>query len=125
MSGFRIMVVEDDSDVRDGLTEILSMDGFEVITARDGEEAWKLLTEHVDPVDISLILLDYTMPRMDAAGFRSLQKNDRRLNSIPVILFSAASLPEPLVAALEVSHVLRKPADMEVILEAVRRFATR
>lgn len=55
------LVVDDDRDVRETLVEALSMYGFAVLDAADGQEAWKLYQAH----DPALVISDIYMPRMN------------------------------------------------------------
>ncbi len=78
----RILVVDDEADVRDYLSAALSDAGFQVETASDGAEALEAVRR--DPPD--LISLDLVMPRHSGAKFyRELQK-DQQLHKIPVLV---------------------------------------
>src|SRR3982074_3818832 len=81
-----ILVVEDDPDIRAALTQILSDDGYAVATAANGQEAIDHLRRTSPP---ALILLDLMMPVMDGWQFRSHQKQDPALKSIPVVIVTA------------------------------------
>jgi CheY-like chemotaxis protein len=77
-----ILVVDDEDDVRRYLSMALEDAGFEVLTASDGEEALKVLSNH--PVD--LISLDLIMPRKSGVKlYRDLQK-DKAWKKIPVLV---------------------------------------
>jgi DNA-binding response OmpR family regulator len=78
----RILVVEDDAGLRQGLEINLRLEGYETVTAEDGEEAIRLY--HSESPD--LILLDLMLPRK--SGFEVLD-HVRRLSKIPVILLTA------------------------------------
>lgn len=115
-----ILVVEDDPDLRAGISDLLKAEGYDVTVAQDGREGWDILQKLPGT---GLILLDYTMPHLDARGFRDLQRTVPHLYSIPVVLFSAAVLTESMISALSPAAVLRKPVDIEDLLEMVARFA--
>ncbi|MDA0733725.1 MAG: response regulator [Chloroflexi bacterium] len=81
----KILVVEDDQDIRDLLVDSLSDLGYDVVEAADGGAGYQCaLEEHPD-----IILLDVMMPVMD--GFEVLQKLkiNPATNSVPVIMVSA------------------------------------
>ena len=61
--------------------------GFQAVTASNGRDALRLLLE--EELHPDLILLDLMMPVMDGWAFRAEQAKNRRLDSIPVVLFSA------------------------------------
>ena len=78
----RVLVVDDDDDIRLLLEELLRGAGYGVSTARDGRAA--LRTFHADPTD--LVVLDLSMPELD--GFETLERL-RDLSDVPVILLTA------------------------------------
>jgi CheY-like chemotaxis protein len=112
-----ILLIDDDADVRVMLRDFLEEAGFVVHTAREGQHALQVL-ERINPPD--LILLDYKMPVMDGRQFLSMKKRIPKLQTIPVVILSAATR-EWSGAHLEVEEVLTKPVDLEVLLNAVNR----
>ena len=80
----KILIVEDEADIREGISEYLSETGYEVIEAEDGEEAIRLFNEK----NIDLIILDIMIPKLN--GFGVLNKV-RESSSIPVIMLTAMS----------------------------------
>lgn len=114
----RILIVEDDAPIREVLSEILQLDGYEVLTAGNGEEGLRRLAEGPPP---HLILLDLMMPVKDGFTFRSEQRKNPQWREIPVIVLSANSNLETRVASMgEKIPFLKKPVDLEVVLETVR-----
>jgi CheY-like chemotaxis protein len=86
----RILVVDDEADVRNYLSSALRDAGFVVATASDGMEALEAVMR--DPPD--LISLDLVMPKHSGAKFyRELQK-DKRLNKIPVLIVTGHARDE-------------------------------
>jgi CheY-like chemotaxis protein len=112
-----ILLIDDEPDVRVMLRDFLEEEGFIVHTAREGQHALQVL-EKINPPD--LILLDYKMPVMDGRQFLSMQKRIPKLQTIPVVILSAATR-EWSGAHLEVEEVLAKPVDLEVLLNTVNR----
>ena len=78
-----ILIVEDNAINRMILSELLSSE-YKVLEAENGQEALQVLEKHRD--EVSLILLDITMPVMDGYTFLSIAKKDPSLASIPVIV---------------------------------------
>lgn len=115
-----ILLVDDDSDTRMTLRDFLTEEGFDVLTARDGQHALYML-EKIDPPD--LILLDYKMPVMDGKQFLGIMRRIPRLGQIPVVILSAATR-EWSGAYLEVEDVLSKPLDLELLLSTINRILT-
>jgi CheY-like chemotaxis protein len=115
----RILLVEDDTDVRLAVAELLEEEGYEVVCAQNGEEA---LAELAAPAAPSAILLDLTMPVMDGWTFRRRQRSDPRLAAIPTVVISA-NLPHDARAmgALAADAILSKPFDLERLVATLDR----
>jgi|RhiMethySRZTD1v2_1073278.scaffolds.fasta_scaffold14987_3 CheY-like chemotaxis protein len=83
----KILIVDDDVDIRELLAELLESRGFDVITAANGLEAIDLLKSMAAPP--SIILLDLMMPVMDGYAFLEERKKVAVLASIPVAIITA------------------------------------
>jgi CheY-like chemotaxis protein len=114
MDAGTILIVEDEPDAREILSEFLGLNGFHVVEASNGAEAWKFLQNSGPPC---LIILDVNMPVMDGRQFRALQMRDAGLAKIPVVLISA--LASSATADLSATAVIRKPIDVEALLQVV------
>jgi CheY-like chemotaxis protein len=112
----RILVVDDDDGVRQTVAELLSYEGYEVNTAKDGAEGLRQL--HKGPLP-DAIILDLMMPNVDGWAFREAQLAGGA-RAVPTIIFSAAraSLP-PRREGLEGYAFLSKPFDIDRLLEVV------
>ena len=112
-----VLVVDDDRDIRDVLTDALEAEGYAVVTASDGQEALDWLRSGV--ARPCIILLDLMMPRMDGVQFRTELLNDSGFALIPVVVLSAD--PSAIVAARSLSFAgsLRKPIPLDALLAAV------
>ncbi len=115
----RILLVEDDADVRATLAELLEEEGYEVVCATNGAEA---LAELDAPAAPSAILLDLAMPVMDGWTFRSRQRSDPRLAAIPTVVISAnLSSDAGAMGRLGADAVLPKPFDLGRLVETLQR----
>ncbi len=93
----RILVVEDDTDIRDLLVDTIMDMGCDVMEAEDGGAGLrKALAEIPD-----IIMLDFMMPVMDGLHVLGNLKNDPRTKAIPVIMVSAKGQDADVVKALE------------------------
>ncbi len=112
MAPARVLVIEDDADVREALAEALRGAGIEPVLAGDGLEGLDVLTAGVSP---RVILLDHRMPRMAGDAFLRAIRADARWDAIPVISMSAGPgvLEEPVYARLH------KPFDLDDLLGVV------
>ena len=116
--GKRILLVEDNSLIRDAVAKLLERAGYTVIATAHGEEALIRLQDSEKP---ALILLDLSMPVMDGWQFRRAQTKDARLASIPVVLFSGEDDLPQQAAALQSAAILEKPVEVEKLLRTVGR----
>jgi DNA-binding response OmpR family regulator len=108
----RILVIDDDSDIRDAVTEVLSFEGHEVFTAVEGEQGL-VRCRLVRP---DLILLDLMMPGMNGWDFLKALRRDEVLGQTPVVVVSALGR----VSELPVSGFLPKPFGLEALVALVR-----
>jgi CheY-like chemotaxis protein len=113
-----ILIVEDDFDIREALTQILEEEGYAVRGAANGREALDLVASE-DPKP-KLILLDLMMPVMNGWQFRAEQLKDPGLASVPVLVISADPQVQPKAASLGVAGLLKKPIALDDLLEAVK-----
>ena len=112
----RLLLVEDDGELRSSLAELLETDGYDVIGAANGAEALEYLKKRPAP---DLILLDLMMPVKDGWQFRIEQKRDPSIASIPVVALSADDTPKAI--AIDAEAYIKKPFQYPALLEAVRR----
>lgn len=110
-----VLVVDDETDIRQAVAEILADEGYEVCSASDGAEALVALRKFHP----SLVLLDLMMPRMNGWEFRAAQKRDAELAGIPVVVLSAVGRP----GTIDADGFIQKPFDLEELLGAVKRHA--
>ncbi len=112
-----ILIVEDDFDIREALTQILEEEGYPVRGAANGKEALEVAASGPTP---SLILLDLMMPVMNGWQFRAEQLQNPRLASVPVLVISADPHVQPKAATLGVAGLLKKPVSLDDLLAAVK-----
>ncbi|AVH29038.1 response regulator transcription factor [Vibrio parahaemolyticus] len=94
MENKQILVVDDNLDLREALSDYLGRAGFEVLCAENGDVMWQLLNDHHP----DLIILDIMMPGED--GFTLCQKL-RKNSDIPIIMLTAVTEEADRVAGLE------------------------
>lgn len=115
----RIMIIEDDPDVRSMISILLSLEGYDVVPAEHGRRALDLLRGGERP---DLILIDLIMPVMDGWHFRAEQVRDPELAPIPAVVISGGDRIAEHTRSLGAADYLRKPIDAEVLLATVRRY---
>jgi CheY-like chemotaxis protein len=114
----RVLVVDDDVDIRETLTLVLEDEGYAVASASNGEEALAWLRANVRP---NVILLDLMMPVMDGQEFRAEQRNDPELAQIPVIVITASGNAKDRVRSMGVAGMIQKPLALDTLLTTVAR----
>ena len=114
----RILVVDDEPDVRDILHRMLSADGHDVILARNGEEAWELMKE--DQIDI--IITDLRMPGIGGRGLHHLahQVSPQLAKKIVFITRDTANAKTGDFLKSTGNRVLDKPFGMDAIRQLVQ-----
>src|SRR4051812_48928439 len=119
-----VIIVEDDSELRDMLAHAVSSQGFHAVAAEDGLEALHVLrtVRRRLPQTPCLVLLDLTMPRLSGTEFRRAQLGDPTVAEIPVAVISGATDIEQRARALGAVATLVKPLDVDVVLDVVRRY---
>jgi DNA-binding response OmpR family regulator len=103
----KILIVEDDTNAREALSEILQIEGYKTFKARNGREALAKLNRNPD-----LILLDLRMPEMDGREFL-VRKHHTHAESVPVFVVTASEASDLPV------RQFRKPIDLEALLAAI------
>jgi len=113
-----ILIVEDDNDLREALTDTLELAGYTVITAEEGEAGLVQLNRH----RVGLVLSDVQMQPMD--GETLLRRVKAEYPHIPVVLMTAYGMIEKAVAALHAgaAHYLPKPFEPDALLETVAKY---
>lgn len=114
----RLMVVDDDSDIRDSLADVLGDEGYDVTLAKDGADALQKLRTGPLP---GLILLDWMMPECDGATFRAQQKLDPTIAAVPVVLLTADANTQRKMAELDAVAYLTKPVDLVRLLGVLQQ----
>ena len=120
----RVLLVEDDLDIRDELTQLLEDEGFQVTGAGNGLEAMNLLRQaRLRKHPPNVILLDLMMPVMNGWQFLREQRQDPNLSAIPVVVMSATSgLRRGAGEELAAAALLSKPVAFDTLVGALDRF---
>ena len=118
-----LMVVDDDADLREALQDVLRDSGYEVLSAANGRQALDALGR--EPRLPDLVLLDMMMPVLDGAGFLRELPALLAGRELPVVVFSASAGAREESEQLGARAYLRKPVDVDTLLETVERYARR
>jgi DNA-binding NtrC family response regulator len=113
----KILVVDDESIIRDLLYEFLTSQGYTVLLASSGEEALKFLSDR----EIKLALVDLKLPGLD--GLELIQSIKKFKPSLPCLLMTAYPDKKSLVRArkLGVSAYITKPFQLDQLLSLIQK----
>ena len=118
----KLLIVDDEKEFRDLLSETFRLRGFDCITAKDGREGLRLARKELP----SVIILDLVMPRMDGNEVYKKLKSSESTAGIPVIAYTAQE-PEVLAkkgeSAFELIDVIVKPFDTKELISLVEKAA--
>ena len=110
-SAARVLLVDDDFGILDGVADFLEGEGFAVVSASNGIDALNHLRSGLR---VNVIVLDVMMPMMDGWDFRAEQLGDPSLRDIPVVVISACGFTrDTLQHQFKAYDVLAKPLDLE------------
>lgn len=117
----RVVLVEDDEDIRVIAEKALRGSGYEVFSARDGESGLQLVKEKRP----DLVILDLMMPRMHGFTVCQAVRSDPSLRHIAILVTSAKSYPVDVARARELGadYYLMKPYDIQELLLTVKTLA--
>jgi CheY-like chemotaxis protein len=117
----RVLVVDDDDVIRQLITVNLELEGFDVVTAFDGQDA----LDKVKDAGVSVVTLDVMMPRVDGWEAAARLRNDPDTAHIKVVLLSARAQEADLQRGekIGVDAYLTKPFDPDELIDIVRRLA--
>lgn len=117
----RILIVEDEPDIRELLQTILSLAGYDTALAENG----RVGLERLAGFRPDLVLLDLEMPEVDGLGFLDGKRGIPEFNDTPVIVLSARGRTTDVRQAIDMGahNYIVKPFDMCHVLETVQRLA--
>lgn len=117
----KVMVIDDEADIRDGLTAALDFEGYQVLEAQNGKVAIEKLNGIPEQDLPGCIILDLMMPIMDGQTFlKEINANYPVLKKIPIILASANLRSAAEVAQTYSIINLAKPIDLDELYSAVK-----
>lgn len=114
----KILIVDDSEMNRFMLTDMLA-DDFEILQAENGAEAITMLKDY--GTEISLVMLDMVMPKLDGFGVLEFMRANRIIETIPVIMISVENAPKYIERAynMGVSEFIRRPFDAFTVRKRV------
>ncbi len=116
----KILIIEDNEEIRENTAELLALHDFDVFTAIEGKSGFDLAKKY----NPDLIICDIMMPETDGRRFLKLARNDVQVRDIPLIFFSAGTSPAGVQRALirAADGFLKKPFTEEELLKTINKF---
>ncbi|MET0286900.1 MAG: response regulator [Polyangiales bacterium] len=116
-AGPRVLVIDDDYELREEIVDLLLEAGFDAVSAKDGRDGLLEARLH-HPIDA--IVLDLHMPMLDGGDFRTMQRSDPQLARIPVVVVSADRDAREAAERIEAAAMVAKPFAPNALVNAVR-----
>jgi DNA-binding response OmpR family regulator len=110
----RILIVEDDPEVRELVSSVLRTEGYDVLEAGDG---WRAL-EIVSAEQPDLAILDMMLPGVDGEGVATAMA---LMQGVPILLMTGRGDPATAAARMGAYGYLRKPFEISALVDAVRQ----
>lgn len=118
----KILIVEDEKDLKFLLTQFLKEEGYKIEEAIDGEEALKKLKNGLKP---DIILLDLLLPGMDGYEFLTIVKKDSQFSSIPILVISNLGQQEEIDKAMDLGasdYLIKANFTLDQISKRIKKF---
>lgn len=116
-----VLIVEDDIDIRETLSELLQDEGYTVSIAENGQVGLDLLRNSEDKPNI--ILLDLMMPVKNGFEFCKEKHEDESISHIPVIIMSAHGHVKESGDLISAQAYLKKPLDIFEMLKYIDQYS--
>lgn len=118
-----VLIIDDDEDIRETITQALELEGYTVHTAIHGQDGLKVL-EGLTGNYPGMIILDLMMPVMDGSQFLDFVHTNKKdtFAKIPIILASAKGNHGDNQHAKLASEILRKPLDLDELYSIVKKY---
>lgn len=120
---YTVLIADDESDIVETLQFMLESEGFEVLTAYDGEEALKLARTAFPDI----ILLDVMMPKINGYKVSRLLKFDKKFQNIPILMITARSQEEDKLIGEETGadEYITKPFEITQVIDLINMYLKR
>ncbi len=112
-----VLVVDDDDDVRETISDALFTLGYKVVLAHDGKEALEVLSRLDDVEALCVVLADVHMPRLDGPGLARAIRRDPKLRHVRILVISSS----PEYGEGVADETIAKPFELAALRDSVAR----
>lgn len=115
-----VLIADDEMDIVETLKFMLESEGFDVLTAYNGEEALKIARNAIPDI----ILLDVMMPKINGYKVARLLKFDKKFQNIPILMITARSQEEDRLIGEETGadEYITKPFEISDVIELINKY---
>lgn len=115
-----VLIADDEMDIVETLKFMLESEGFDVLTAYNGEEALKIARSAIPDI----ILLDVMMPKINGYKVARLLKFDKKFQNIPILMITARSQEEDRLIGEETGadEYITKPFEISDVIELINKY---
>jgi len=116
----KILIADDDENILESLTDIFELNGYQVVSAKNGEEAMAKL--HAETPD--LLIADFNMPELDGASMAYEIKNNKKISKLPIVFISGMiqrDAPGSQGPAMENTYYVSKPFEVDKLIALVKK----
>ena len=117
----KVLIIENDTAIRENIAELLELNHFRVLTAENGLEGFELAKKDLPDV----VIYNITMPEKNGENFLFLSKNEVFIKNIPIIYSIETLLPRGFQMVIEEELYLKKPFTEEKLLLTINKALNR
>lgn len=119
--GKRVLVIDDDPNIRSILEAMLQADGYEVVLAEDGLQGVEILDKEPRPLNIALIVCDVVMPGMNGLDVVTRLKLHTHTQNIPVIMLTGEDKASDIMSGYSVGadYYITKPFNRQQLMKGI------
>ena len=118
----KVLIVDDDPTIRFMVKSILEAEGYLIVAAEDGKQAFEILQQKDFVNDLAFVVLDVMMPGMTGLDVLTRMKLNSAFSSIPVIMLTAESKDSDIIAGYEqgAEYYITKPFTRQQLLFGIQ-----
>ncbi len=117
----KILIIDDDNDIREAMKSLLSKEGYEVYSAETAEKGMELINK----VSPQIILLDIMFPKKETQGFISAKEIKEKYPDLPLFVFSAINKEyafEFTKEDIKADEFINKPVEIDELVKLIKKY---